>query len=151
MKTCLGCHVEKPETDFYPNKRIRSGLNPRCRECVKAKVNEHRKRPEVRARKRALGRVHYDENRAKYYGQADRWAKRHPTEKRAQRILQQAVRSGHLRRGPCRDCGSTETHGHHPDHRYALEVIWLCAACHRAEDERANRSASQQTSKGGAR
>ena len=33
---------------------------------------------------------------------------------------------------PCRDCGSEDNlHKHHEDYSKPLEVVWLCAPCHR--------------------
>jgi hypothetical protein len=48
-----------------------------------------------------------------------------------------AVYNGTIVRGPCERCGSTEkVEFHHPngyDRENRLNVIQLCASCHRAE------------------
>ncbi len=53
--------------------------------------------------------------------------------------LNNAIRDGHIARGPCRDCGVPDTHGHHHDYSKPLDVIWLCQEYHIAEHRRTNR------------
>lgn len=41
---------------------------------------------------------------------------------------------------PCEKCGaSQETQRHHPDIQKPLEIVWLCQACHTAEDKQADK------------
>jgi len=51
--------------------------------------------------------------------------------RRAQSRVRWAVRTGKLVRGPCVQCGEPKTHGHHSDYSKPLDVVWLCAPCHR--------------------
>lgn len=56
------------------------------------------------------------------------------TKVRAYRIVQVAVKSGALQRGPCELCGrSAKTDAHHRDQSLALTVNWLCRPCHTSE------------------
>lgn len=41
MKVCFNCNEEKPESEFYKNKRSKGGLHNQCKDCVKAKVNSY--------------------------------------------------------------------------------------------------------------
>lgn len=43
-----------------------------------------------------------------------------------------AIRTGVLKKPlDCEKCGSrSKLHAHHPDHRSALRVVWLCIPCH---------------------
>lgn len=71
--------------------------------------------------------------------QRARSARRRVTEKEkvgARTKLNNALRYGRVVRGPCRDCGSSETHGHHHDYSKPLDVIWLCQEHHIAEHRR---------------
>jgi hypothetical protein len=44
-KTCTVCRIEKPTTDFYSDKKMKSGLRADCKECVRAKERERQKDP----------------------------------------------------------------------------------------------------------
>jgi hypothetical protein len=68
-----------------------------------------------------------------------RWkAPENQHKRRAQLAAQNAVAIGVLIRRPCESlnwrgqlCGRTPTHAHHEDYSAPLDVVWLCAACHR--------------------
>lgn len=61
----------------------------------------------------------------------DGWRKRHPLAVVAHEAVQQAVKAGTLKRGPCCLCGSTRAvHGHHADYTKPLVVTWYCHLCH---------------------
>ena len=52
-------------------------------------------------------------------------------DKRIHWKVQNAVKSGQLKRGACEVCGTTENvDGHHEDYSKALEVNWLCKKDH---------------------
>lgn len=55
--------------------------------------------------------------------------------KRALRVYLRAIARGFLvRPSACSKCGKgCCPHGHHPDYDKPVEVVWLCAACHRKE------------------
>lgn len=44
--------------------------------------------------------------------------------------LQQAVRSGKIKRLPCKVCQKIPSQAHHPDYSKPLKVIWLCKKHH---------------------
>jgi hypothetical protein len=47
--------------------------------------------------------------------------------------MNNAIRDGHLNRGPCEVCGSREgVEGHHEDYSKPLDVRWLCREHHKA-------------------
>lgn len=58
----------------------------------------------------------------------------------AQNAVRTAIRNGTLVRRPCesfsswrnRDCGRTPAHAHHEDYSKPLEIVWLCASCHKS-------------------
>lgn len=50
----------------------------------------------------------------------------------ARNRLYRAMLAGEIIQKPCSVCGSMPTHGHHEDYRRALDVTWLCPACHMA-------------------
>ena len=66
------------------------------------------------ARKR--GRENY---RAKY-----------PEKRKADWTVDNAIRRGLLKKGPCEYCGSLKVHAHHEDYANPLDVKWLCPKHH---------------------
>lgn len=49
---------------------------------------------------------------------------------KARSDLNHAVRSGKIKREPCRICGEEKSEGHHTDYSKPLIVIWLCNKHH---------------------
>ena len=61
-----------------------------------------------------------------------RQMERFPERIRARAIVYRAKQKGELIPQPCLICGTLESiQAHHPDHKKALEVIWLCPEHHR--------------------
>lgn len=42
MKKCCKCKVEKPESEFYKNKKMKDGLDYYCKECRKNQIYANR-------------------------------------------------------------------------------------------------------------
>lgn len=86
---------------------------------------------------RKAGKKWRDKNGAAYQRQ---YAKKEgEAEKHVARVtLYKAVKAGKLiRPDHCVLCGiKCKPHGHHPDYDKPLEVIWLCAPCHKQADYR---------------
>jgi len=61
------------------------------------------------------------------------WARGHPEARKAGIAVQQAIRDGILSRPDfCSLCGrQAKIAGHHQNYDEALEVVWVCASCHR--------------------
>lgn len=55
---------------------------------------------------------------------------------KARQKVEYAVRSGKMKKLPCRDCGAKKVNAHHPDYSKPLEVIWLCPPHHRLEHQK---------------
>ena len=137
-KACFKCGEIKPITSFYKHSGMRDGHLNKCKDCAKADTKQNRsdkldyykaydrirtslphrkkrlaeygRRPEVKARKRAIP---YNKVR-----------------KAATTAVNNAVRSGILLRQPCFICGSQDVQGHHPDYSRPLDVVWLCVPHH---------------------
>lgn len=58
------------------------------------------------------------------------YRKANPLVARAHWMVQEALRSDRLRKGPCEACGSLKVQGHHEDYSKPLEVRWLCHKHH---------------------
>jgi hypothetical protein len=75
--------------------------------------------------------------RAKDPHHKQRWDEEHPEIAAARQAARDAVKAGYLIRQPCVVCGGVDNiEGHHPDYDRPLEVVWLCAPCHRDEHAR---------------
>ncbi len=59
MRTCSKCKVEKPEGDFYANKKCW------CKQCYRDAGKAYRQTPEGKAKKQELGRRYYQRNTEK--------------------------------------------------------------------------------------
>src|SRR5580765_3386225 len=50
-----------------------------------------------------------------------------------------AIRNGTLVRQPCSQCAAVKAEAHHEDYNKPLDVVWLCAGCHRRRHSEINR------------
>lgn len=157
MKTCVKCSVLRPRSDFYASKGMTSGLHSWCKPCCSAAAKarywsnpESRRaanvkwrlenREQISARRKANPETESARQRRHYI--KHRYDPSRVRRRRAGDAVRRALACGEISRGPCADCGLepadidgvSRIEGHH--HRgYSLEnvldVIWLCARCHR--------------------
>lgn len=152
VKQCRTCGAVKPLSEFAKHSTARDRKRSSCRKCnsEKAKyLTELRKTPEQRARLRAYATsVRHTPRvleKSRRHARASR--ERYPEKAEAHRQLRLALKQGKIiKPDACQSCravdprcadGRTALHGHH--HRgydNPLEVMWLCALCHRAEHDR---------------
>ncbi len=107
-KKCTVCNKVKSLSEFYtrlhpsrPASRIRY-FRPQCKKC------------------------HYQ--KTKKFSAIS--IKKYPERAKARWAVKWALKSGVLKRKPCRVCGKTEVEGHHPDYSQQLKVVWLCQKHH---------------------
>lgn len=126
MQLCRVCLEEKPLSDFYAMKNMKSGHMSKCKECFKKEMHAARERNIEHYRE-------YDRNRGSRMTNDDLRKQRalHPHWTRAHNAVNKAVRSGKLIKKPCEVCGAFFVHAHHPDYSKPLEVVWLCPLHHR--------------------
>lgn len=135
-KICFKCEAEKPLDAFYKHPMMADGHLNKCIECAKADARS------TRAARLAYYQA-YDRSRAKWPDRvADRkrrakeqprYCEPDPIKQKARNAVSNALRDGRLKKPPeCEICAITDDHlhGHHEDYSKALEVIWVCAACH---------------------
>jgi hypothetical protein len=137
---CKHCSQDKAADCFYKSSPSK------CKDCVKAAVNQHRQAnlERVRAYDRMRGsQSHRVAARAEYrktpaYAQSHeaaalRWSAKHPERRKASHIVGNAVRDGRLIPWPV--CALPECdgkpQGHHPDYSRPLDVVWLCDTHHK--------------------
>lgn len=144
VKTCMKCNVVKPLDDFYRHKMMADGRLGKCKECTKADVRKNRlenveyfryyDRLRSNDPKRIKARAEYAASEhGKQVGNAikAKSGHKHANKKIAAQMVNNAVRSGKLKKLPCEVCGSTKRiHGHHDDYSKPLSVRWLCPKHH---------------------
>ena len=122
-KRCFKCGEEKPLSEFYAHPQMADGHLNKCKSCTRSDVKAHRKENpdrELETRLRACAKK--------------------PTHKNAYMAVEAAIRCGKLEKPErCQGCGrsasETRISAHHYDYEKPLDVIWLCAACHRPIDK----------------
>lgn len=128
MKACTSCKVEKPLTDFDPNKLGKLGLHSQCIPCRRAATEAWRKR---NLSKRAADLKAWREKSNGAYIKSNRdWELRNKEKRAAHVRVKWAKKKGLLIPKPCRDCGTSKVEAHHEDYSKPLEVVWLCKRCH---------------------
>lgn len=150
-KVCRGCGVLRPLCQFSRNRRMKDGLQQKCKECCSAEHKQWRnKDPERRERSKERARRWRRENPERAKENVQRWLDEHPEQaaeisrRRARRARERnpekhvarkavshAMAAGKLERGPCEICGCDEVEAHHEDYAKPLEIRWLCRDHHR--------------------
>lgn len=142
LKTCFKCQTPKPRSEFYAHRRMTDGLLGKCKQCTKADTAAnyaHKMATDPLfqivegARQRAKSERQRREGKASPVKPETQraWRQRNPEKVRCHNAVSRAIRRGKLTRGPCEECGSTESiHAHHADYSKPLEVRWLCPAHH---------------------
>jgi hypothetical protein len=147
-KSCKRCGAVKPLEAFHAERRNRDGRTADCIPCERERkrASVARQAASVRKRKAEWSAA----NRETHRRSDERWRRTNPEKiaaKNARRPPEEpphlsarnqvnaAIRRGELHRpSECSQCGRcSKVYGHHPDYQRPLDVIWLCASCHRNE------------------
>ena len=147
--TCKVCGMTSDTVEFY------TGVSNRCKECHKIKVKENREAksdyyreydakrfqndPKVKERHKKYQKT--DAGKASMTASRKKWVSQSPEKRAAHVLLGNAVRNGFVVKPIfCSKCGKHENsrkiHAHHEDYTKPLDVIWLCAQCHKNEHDR---------------
>lgn len=138
-KKCSECGRMLPVSEFSKRKGNRDGLQARCRGCFSA-YNKKR----------------YASNREKFKADVKRYKEGNPqtvlatrlktcaekpTHRNAYRVVEAALKAGELVNPQvCFGCGCKppehRIEAHHHDYARPLDIVWLCAPCHRRMDAR---------------
>lgn len=122
-KRCFKCGKVKPLSEFYAHPMMADGHLNKCKDCAKEDTRRHRNEHPERDLETRL-----------------KACLKNPTHKNANMAVDAALRCGRLEKaGRCQGCGrsgsDTRLSAHHFDYSQPLNVIWLCAACHRPIDK----------------
>ena len=127
MKSCRKCGVEKELSEYYRHAQMKDGHLNICKPCTRARVADHRERNLDRIRE-------YDRGRGSRQGPEyfKEYRQKFPKKYKANVMINNALRSGKMRKKPCEVCGGgRRIEAHHDDYDYPLEVRWLCSAHHK--------------------
>ena len=146
QKKCRRCLRYKPTGEIYVNHRMRDGLGSYCKPCSGRASKEWRTNNSERlkaylkgrrasGRTEELARIRRKNNPGCETKRRAAYMARHPEKYAAEKAVLSALARGALVRPTnCSRCGChCRPHGHHVDYSKPLEVVWLCAVCHRVE------------------
>lgn len=159
-KRCCTCKTDRPTTDFWKQTRSRDGLQSTCKACTLARqktpvgmerirraARKYVRSPRGRAKQRAYAKT----DKAKAWLRRYRFANLYRTDKhRAQCYIGAMVRYGKMpsaRTLTCIRCGKQAEHYHHHlghSREHRLDVVPVCALCHKALEPHHRRPKSQQ-------
>ena len=159
MKYCKYCETEKEESEFYSygghrckgccikksKKYYRNNPNYFKEKCLiwrrnnsdKLKIYAKKYRDKCKDKQRIYYRKWYAEKgrkrKADYAECIKSWLEAHPMAKNVRAEIATATRTGKLIRPKiCSSCNEErKVQAHHPDYKKPLEIIWLCASCHK--------------------
>lgn len=69
------------------------------------------------------------------YETTKKWREKNPEKLWAHRAVFSYLRSGKLKKKPCKICGDLKVEAHHTDYSKVLQVIWLCRRHHIEADK----------------
>ena len=149
-KHCRQCDADVRVADYYRHPYTADGLMAVCKACHRenvranraANIEHYREFDRARANlpHRIEAREQYaqtPEGKAAAIRAKRRFIERHPAKRAAHLAVSNALRSGHLTRQQCEQCGEVKAQAHHDDYSKPLDVWWLCTT-HHAEWHRNN-------------
>lgn len=125
-KQCKKCGIKKSLDMFYKHSKSSDGVSGKCKECAKADART------VRYLRIDYYRE-YDRNRGNRQPREylKEYRKKNPKKYKANCAINNALRSGKIKKLPCEICGSEKSVGHHDDYDKPMSVRWLCQAHHK--------------------
>jgi hypothetical protein len=141
MKKCFKCGKEKPLDAFYKHPGMADKHLNKCKECTKKDFHgnysknheyyiEYDKLRNQLPHRIEARKIYSLEHPDIFRANADKWRKKNPAKKRAQYLLNNAIRDKRISKKLCEFCGENKVQGHHYDYSKPLDVIWLCSSCH---------------------
>lgn len=132
-KECFKCHRTLDISEFYEHPQMKDGHLNKCKECTKKDVSErYRLTFEARAEyERRRNKTTKRKERKRIYTKRSR--EKNPEKYHAHSLVASAIKRGVLvKPSSCSICGKEGIiHAHHEDYEKPLDVVWVCAKCHR--------------------
>lgn len=137
MKICSRCKLPKSLNEFYVSSQSPDGAMGKCKECKKVEARAYYREKHEERREYDRKRTRTATRRAAKLEYQRRRRKNKSSHYRANMAVNNAIRDGRLKRGPCEKCGAIKAEAHHDDYSKPLEVRWLCLKHHREHHGRA--------------
>jgi len=139
QRTCKTCKKNKTLDCFYPRKHGKYGVWNICKPCFREWRKKHYRENRESSLEKAL-----QYNKTPLAAAARRrWRMKNAHDEtyifknKSRDMFKWVVRSGKIKRQPCKVCGTTDrVQGHHTDYNKPLDVEWLCLKHHRMEEGR---------------
>lgn len=121
-KRCFKCGKIKPIDEFYKHSQMKDGHLNKCKECTKKDVRKRETTSPDAILKTRLS-----------------ICEKSPTKYNAHKAVEAAIKAGVIRKPDCcfgcgRSAEETRLGTHHHDYEKPLDVVWVCARCHRQLD-----------------
>jgi len=147
-KKCFECNESKSLNEFYRNSKMANGLLNKCKSCIRKDVLKNRRknieyyrgydRKRQLTEERKKQKLIYSKKYIKLYPERKlatmkAYRTRNPEKYAAHTIINNAIKTGNIKKPDCCSVCSKETvvEGHHHDYSKPLEVIWVCSQCHK--------------------
>ncbi len=127
-KICFKCKLLKPLNGFYKHKGMLGGHVGKCKECTLAEAYVNWYKDIELSRKQDRERRRPERNQTNGHNSQDFTFEE---KRKVNWTVGNAVRSGRLKRRPCKVCGNPGSQGHHEDYAKTFDVIWLCQKHHK--------------------
>ncbi len=94
--------------------------------------NYYRKwRDKNREKRRLYEREYYKRHHPECIAYHRKWRTRHKKESNVHNMIWRKVKAGKILKKHCVICRNKIAEAHHQDYNKPLEIIWLCASCHK--------------------
>lgn len=132
MKKCRKCGRLLPLDEFYKHSKMADGHLNICKACTKDRVAKHREENLEVVRAYDRKRCHL-EKRKKLRSAISKRRRQEVGYGKVHLAVLRAVKKGAIHKPDgCQCCGRTgRLEAHHNNYEEALNVMWLCAECHR--------------------
>lgn len=145
MKTCTKCLQRKALKHFYKTAQNKDGYSYKCSDCTKDYFAKYRdkNRGKIRDyeseyfyRNKPKARASMEKYRSTKRGidatrrATQKYKSRYPEKIKAKSSVQNAIKTGRLKRKRCEKCRKSPAEAHHDDYSKPLHVRWLCKKHH---------------------
>lgn len=130
-KTCNKCGVKKPLSDFYKCKGMADGHFNHCKACKKIYSDAYNAKNIDVIRAKARERMRHPDRAEAIKELNKAWRDADARRRKCHLKVKAEIAAGRLVRQPCVRCGNEKTHAHHEDYDKPIDVVWLCAVCHK--------------------
>ena len=127
-KQCFKCNKVKDIRCFYRHPQMFDGHLNKCKNCTKEDVKNPKYRERIIAYEKK--RQYFPERKEAMIKYQQIRRQRFKGIARARAKINNALRSGQIKKSPCEICGIEKVEAHHPDYRSPLKIRWLCRKHH---------------------